>query len=92
MKDPDILSLLISWKRSLLIREHVMERQKADPRLLGPTLEKINSDQLQSLDELELILQSISTPFAAYTTDPSGTPVNHQQPDSLTDESVSGGS
>ena len=79
MKDPDILSLLISWERSLLIREHVMERQKADPRLLGPTLEKINSDQLQSLDELELILQSISTPLTAYETPGSDTPEDGEQ-------------
>lgn len=92
MKDPGILSLLISWERSLIIREDDIEKQKEDPRILGPTLEKIITDQLQRLDELELILQSISTPLAAYAAEASGSPVNHQQPDSLTDESVSGGS
>ena len=66
MKDPGILSLLISWERSLIIREHDIEKQKVDPRILGPTLEKIITDQLQRLDELELILQSINTPLTEY--------------------------
>ena len=66
IKDPSILSLLISWERSLHLREHTKEMQKEDPRVLGPTLEKILADELRGYDELDLILQSINTPLTEY--------------------------
>ncbi len=86
IKDPSVLSLLISWERSLHIREHTVEMQKEDPRILGSALEKILSDQLRGFDELDLILQSISTPLAEYESAASDPPADGQQLDNLPNE------
>ena len=63
--------------------------QKEDPRVLGPTLEKILADELRGYDELDLILQSINTPLTEYAPHASDLSAGEQLSGSHHNEDVS---